>query len=123
MDIHFGRFIASFTKENKEDLSLKRKFEKQLIARQFYEETKKIKSVGRRWLSLKESKKGDMAEILSISLNEGLVPREIAKKLGVSLSTLYRWLDKSKVRTLSARGSEEWTKRILTSKGKIEDGR
>jgi len=64
-----------------------------------------------------------MMEILSGSLNKGLVPREIAKKLGVSLSTLYRWLDKSKVRTLSARGSEEWTKRILTSKAKIEDGR
>jgi hypothetical protein len=107
---------------NKEDLFLKRKFEKQLIARQFYEKTEKIKSFGKRWLSMEEHNKGNMAEILSISLNEGLVPREIAGKLGVSLSTLYRWLDKSKVRALSVRGSEEWTKRILTSKGKIEDG-
>lgn len=107
---------------NKEDLFLRRKFEKQLIAKQFYEKTKKIKSFGKRWLSLEEHNKGDMVGILSKSLNEGLMPREIAGKLGISLSTLYRWLDKSKVRTLSVRGSDEWAKRILTSKGKIEDG-
>jgi AraC-like DNA-binding protein len=106
-----------------ENLSLKRKFEKQLVARRFYKETDKVKSFGRRWLSLEDSTGKDMTGELFKSLNKGLVPREIARELGISLSTLYRWLDKSKVRTLSVRGSEEWTKRILTSKGRLEDGR
>ncbi len=107
---------------NKEDLFLKRKFEKQLVARQFYEKTEKIKYFGKKWLSLEDSTGKDMAGVLFKSLNKGLVPREIAGELGISLSTLYRWLDKSKVRTLSVRGSEEWAKRILTSKGRLEDG-
>ena len=109
-----------YDKLDNDNLFLERKFEKQLVARQFYEKTEKIKSFGNKWLSLEDHNKGDMVEILAGLLNEDLMPREIAGKFGVSLSTLYRWLDKSGVRTLSQRGSEEWTKRILTSKCKIE---
>jgi len=59
-----------------------------------------------------------MDVLLKEYLDKGLLPKEIAARFGVSLSSLYRWLDKSKVRLFSRRSSQEWTKRILMARSK-----
>jgi DNA invertase Pin-like site-specific DNA recombinase len=92
-------------------------------AREFFEATSKIKLFGKKWLNIERNNSSKMERILLELLNEGLIPREIAEKLGISLSTLYRWLDKSKIRLMVQKGSEEWTKRILISKYKIKYGK
>ena len=102
------------------NLYLIRKYESQMKARQSFDKTSRAKLFGNKWLNIEQLNKGDMERILVTLLNEGLIPREIAEKFNISLSTLYRWLDKSKVRFMVKRGSKEWTKRILTSKSKIE---
>lgn len=101
----------------KTDLFLARKYNKYLETKTLFDETQKIKKFGRKWISIENSNEEIMEKLIKRSLfEEKLIPKDIANKFGVSLSTLYRWLDKSGIRTLEKRGSGEWSKRILLSK-------
>jgi len=104
-----------------DDLYLKRKYEKQLLAKEFFNKTKDVKIFGNKWLKLEKEEKNKMNNLLRTFFKEGLIPKDMALKLGISLSTLYRWLDKSGVRTLERRGSEEWARRIISSRN-IKNG-
>ncbi|MBU0959234.1 MAG: hypothetical protein KKB31_04800 [Nanoarchaeota archaeon] len=105
---------------NAEDLRLRRKYERVAKANLFFEEEEKIKKLGRKWHEL-ESKLGeDMLKLIENSLySDKLIPREIANQLGISLSTLYRWMDKAKIRVFERRGSVGWSKRIIESRNLI----
>ena len=103
---------------NEHDLFLKRKYEKFIEAKRFFQEEEISKSFGRKALRLKETFKEDPKEIIKrLFSKEDLLPRKIASKLGISLSTLYRWMDKYEIRKFSERGSNEWLKRIIKSRG------
>ena len=107
---------------SKDDLFLTRKYKKYLEAQAFFDETKKIKKFGRKWIYT-ESSLGEIMENLLkkyVIVNK-MLPKEVANEFRISLSTLYRWLDKSGVRTLEKRGSKEWSKRITFSKGLIKN--
>ncbi len=41
---------------------------------------------------------------------------ELAKKFEISLSTLYRRMDKTNIRVFEKRGSDAWSERIILSK-------
>ncbi len=107
----------------KDDIFLKRKFEKQLLAREFYNQTRSIKLYGRYWLDVEQKNNISMGALLNKLLNEGYIPRQIAIYFGVSLSTLYRWLDKSRVRLLESRGSQEWIRKVLSTRRQLKYGR
>lgn len=102
---------------NKEDLFLKRKYEKFVEAKDFFKEEETSKSFGRRAFKLKEHFGREPNEMIKELLEDNLIPREIALQLGISLSTLYRWMDKSGLRKFTERGSNEWSQRIIKSKG------
>ncbi|MBI2151214.1 LAGLIDADG family homing endonuclease [Candidatus Woesearchaeota archaeon] len=95
---------------NTEDLYLDRKFEKQILARKIYLEystkTKRFRETELEFnSSVKELLEGLMFE-------SGLNGVQIAKKIKVHSSTVYRWLEKTNVRKPTMRGSEEWKQRI-----------
>lgn len=98
---------------DKRSLFLERKFDNQLKARAFFNESQRNKFFGRKWQNLEKSFDSSLDLILKDFLSRNLLPREIASVLGISLATLYRWMDKAKVRAISERGSEEWTNRML----------
>jgi hypothetical protein len=101
-----------------DDLFLKRKYEKFLEAKNFFQEEETSKFLGRKAFNLKEKFKRDPREMINtFLLEDNLIPREIASKLGISLSTLYRWMDRCQIRTFAERGSKEWSQRIKKSKG------
>jgi hypothetical protein len=104
-----------------DDLYLKRKYERQLLARESFHKTNNVRHFGNKWLRLEKEKESKMNDLLRTFFKEGLIPKDMALKLGISLSTLYRWLDKSGVRTLERRGSEEWNRRIISSRN-IKNG-
>ena len=116
--------ILSFLYGNlsKNDLVLGRKYDKYLEAINLFNQTEKIKKFGRKWIDVENAcgKKIDFLLKRSLMEDEKL-PKDIAEEMGVSLSTLYRWLDKSGVRVLEKRGSEEWRRRIINSKEMIEN--
>lgn len=77
-------------------LHLKRKYEKYLIARKLYEF---ISSGGRKYRVIQRNMNSPMKEILStLMLEEELDGVQIAKRLGVHSSSVYRWLEKTGVR-------------------------
>ncbi len=81
------------------DLFLTRKYEKQLVARKLFEESRKISSLGRKWVTIENN--GDMDvrdELIRMFAQENMLPRDIALKLGISLATAYRWLEKIHLR-------------------------
>jgi len=100
----------------KEDLFLKRKYNKFLEARDFFKEQEESNFFGRKGVRLKKRFNEDIEKVIIRLLNDDLLPREIALKLEISLSTLYRWFDKYKIRIFAKRGSEEWLKRIIKSR-------
>jgi hypothetical protein len=107
---------------NKQDLFLKRKYEKFLDSRKLFNEEEEIKKIGRKCLRLESRHGMNITGLISQYLyKDKLIPREIADKFGVSLSTLYRWMDKNKVRSFSKRSSIEWSKRIINSKGLVRN--
>ncbi len=116
--------ILSFLYANlsKEDLFLKRKYDKYLEAMTLFNQTEKIKVFGRRWIDT-ENIHGEKIDILlkKSLIEDKILPKDIAVNLGVSLSTIYRWLDKSGGRVLERRGSEEWCRRIISSKEIIKN--
>jgi hypothetical protein len=101
---------------SEDDLYLKRKYERQLLARESFHKTNNVKRFGNKWLILEKEKESKMDDLLRTFFKEGLIPKDMALKLGISLSTIYRWLDKSGIRTLERRGSEEWARRIIFSR-------
>lgn len=103
------RYLYDGLKED--DLYLTRKFQKQLDARKIYSEhSLKTKS----WRE-KESEFGkDMETILQeLMFQKSFDGIKIAKELKVHSSTVYRWLNKTKVRKPTIRGSKEWKRRVF----------
>lgn len=102
---------------SQEDLYLKRKYSKALKATNYYKDQEQVKKVGRKYSNIQYKFKTDIIKLMKKDLYQNeLIPKEIANKLGVSLSTLYRWLDKTKIRTLEKRGSPEWSRRVIESR-------
>ena len=102
---------------NKDDLFLKRKYEKFLEAKNLFSEQEKRKSFGRVEFRLTNNYKKGLRETIETFLFEDkMIPREIALKLGISLSTLYRWMDKYGIRKFVPRGSKEWSQRVIKSR-------
>jgi hypothetical protein len=87
------KFLYNGLKDH--DLYLERKYKRQLEARSLYAEIKK----GRRWKEV-ESKCGtSMGKLLSkLHTKKKLTGVQMAKMLGVSSASIYRWLEKTKVR-------------------------
>jgi hypothetical protein len=99
-----------------EDLVLNRKYEKMILARRAFLEQEKLKKLGRK-LSKFEERGGDVVFLIKRCLNEeNLIPREISENLGISLSSLYRFMDRWEIRKLEKRGSKEWSRRIIKSR-------
>lgn len=114
-----ARKILSFLYDNlsNEDLFLLRKYKKYSEAINVFDGDEKIRKFGRRWANVEEDYASKMDKLFANYLNKKkVIPREIAKEFGVSLSTLYRWLDKSGIRTFEKRGSDKWARRIIFSK-------
>ncbi|PIN89114.1 hypothetical protein COU60_04570 [Candidatus Pacearchaeota archaeon CG10_big_fil_rev_8_21_14_0_10_34_76] len=108
---------------SKNDLFLRRKYAKYLESKKFFEETKKTKMFGRKWIEIEDFYGKSMKRLLEESLvKDNIISKDIADKFGVSLSTIYRWLDKSNVRGFEKRGSVEWSKKILFSKEMVKNG-
>ena len=99
------------------DLYLKRKYKKYLSSKQIFVRIDKSKRLGKRWVRLESGKGWDIADYLKKSMGgKSIIPRQMASNLGVSLSTLYRWLHKSGIREFSKRGSPDWSKRVINSR-------
>ena len=108
-------FLYGSLKKN--DLFLKRKHVKFLEANDFFKEEEVSKLLGRKAFKLKNNFKKDPKEIIiSFLSTANLIPREIALKLGISLSTLYRWMDKYGIQSFASRGSKQWSQKIIQSK-------
>ena len=100
-----------------EDLVLNRKYEKMIIATQIFLEQEKIKGLGRRFFKFEEESGKDIILLIKRYLDEeNLIPREIAKKIGISLSALYCFMDKQGIRKFEKRGSKKWSQRVLKSR-------
>jgi transcriptional regulator with PAS, ATPase and Fis domain len=83
----------------------------------FFNEEESSKLLGRKAFKLKENFNEHPPEIIKkLLLKDNLIPRKAALRLGISLSTLYRWMDKYKIRIFAKRGSNEWSQRIIKSK-------
>lgn len=84
-------------------LFMERKYKKYLEAKEFYEY---ILSGGRKYREV-QKKYGDMKDLLyKLLIEEGLDGVQIAKKLGVHSSSIYRWLAKTGVRVQSPKKSD-----------------
>ncbi len=108
---------------SKNDLFLERKYLKNLEARNYFNLTKNFKEIGRKQIRIESKYNQNLKVLLNKYIVEGnILPRHLADEFGISLSTLYRWLDKYKIRSFEKRGSEEWSKRIVDSKRLIKNG-
>ena len=101
---------------DKEDLVLKRKYENVIKAKEFFLEQERAKKLGRNLFKLEKEQGGDIIFIIKKDLNNNLIPREIADKIGISLSALYRRMDKFGIRKLEKRGTAEWSRRVIKSR-------
>jgi len=94
----------------KNDLFLQRKYKKQIEAKGIYEE---ISSGGKKYRDIENKYKIPIQELLQkLLVGKKYTGVEIAQKLGVHSSSVYRWLEKTKVRMPAKRGSELWIKRV-----------
>lgn len=83
-----------------DDLYLERKYRRQLEARDLYAEIKK----GRKWREIEHKYKVSMEKLLSkLFAGRELNGVQIAEVLGVSSAAVYRWLEKTKIRTPTRR--------------------
>ncbi|MEA3248715.1 MAG: hypothetical protein U9Q73_03360, partial [Nanoarchaeota archaeon] len=87
-------------------------------------EQQREKKLGRKLFKLENKYGESMVFIIEKYLKEdNLIPREIAERLNVSLSTLYRQMDKFGIRRLEKRGTAEWCRRVIKSRRiGIKDG-
>jgi hypothetical protein len=98
-----------------DDIYLERKFRIQMKAREFFIEMQARKKITKRWHGIEKEQNCKIEKLLQKFLFEDrMKPVEIARELNISLATVYRWLEKTKVRLPSNRGSEEWKQRILS---------
>jgi len=94
----------------KDDLFLERKYNKQIKAREIY---KKISSGGKKYRDIENKYKTSIQKLLQkLLVKKKYTGVEIAQKLGIHSSSVYRWLEKTKVRTPVKRGSKLWIKRV-----------
>lgn len=104
------------------DLILGRKYEKMIEAISNYEYKKRNKKLGYRFVNADFDFNGNIEMAIKKMLNEkNMIPREVAEKIGVSLSSLYRFMDRFNIRKLEKRGSSEWNKKILKSRRIVEN--
>jgi hypothetical protein len=87
------RYLYSGVKST--DLLMKRKYQKFQQAKQLYEW---VKSGGRKWRKLENEFRQPMREILFKLWQTGYNAPQIANKLNVHHSSIYRWLIKAEVR-------------------------
>jgi len=88
----------------KNDLFLQRKYKKQMEARKIYEE---ILSGSKKYREIEKKYKLPMQELLrELLIDEKYTGKKIAEMLEVHSSTIFRWLEKTKVR-LSKRKSRK----------------
>jgi len=106
---------------SEDDLRLSRKYEKYLKTDKIFQEIDKFRKFGKKWVKIESIKGLDLNTLLRESIEEGMIPRQIATNFGVSLSTIYRWLDKSKIRKFKEKGSPEWSKTISFSKKVVKN--
>ena len=96
------------------DLFLFRKYQKQIQARELFEESKRRTNFGKKWVKIENYYDIDIQQILiKMFAQENILPKNIAFRLGVSVATIYRWLEKVNLRTPAQRGSIEWKERIF----------
>ena len=92
------RFLYDNLKDD--DLYLKRKCRRQLEARSIYAEIKK----GRKWREIEFKYKMPMKELLfKLFAEQKLDGAQIAEAIGVSSASVYRWLERTKIRTPTKR--------------------
>ncbi|MBI5065913.1 hypothetical protein HZA97_06760 [Candidatus Woesearchaeota archaeon] len=109
------KFLYDDLKKN--DLLLERKYQKQLKARKYHEETILKRKVPKKVRNVEKKFNTSMKILLETRLySKRILPQKIAKEFNVSISTIYRWLNNANVRKLSKRGSEEWKKRVFNRK-------
>jgi len=78
-----------------DDLYLDRKYKRQLEARNFYAESRK----GRKWKEVECRYSMPIEKLLSrLFIEKKLDGVQIAEMLGVSSATIYRWLEKTRIR-------------------------
>lgn len=81
-----------------EDLMLGRKYEKMIEARKNFLDQERRNKVGRNFYDFEYKRKIDIVDFVKKCYwEDGLFPREIADKIGVSLSALYRFMDKFEI--------------------------
>ncbi|PIN89211.1 hypothetical protein COU61_03160 [Candidatus Pacearchaeota archaeon CG10_big_fil_rev_8_21_14_0_10_35_13] len=112
--------LIKFLYDNLDDLGLylRRKFESQEVARKFHKTNLKIRKFSKKFVKIEGLSNMDFTTEINRLLNDGLIPQDLSRKFGVSLSTIYRWMHKAGVQKISKRCSPEWAKRILTSRSK-----
>lgn len=97
-----------------EDLFLDRKYKKQQEAIKLFHESQRRLKFGKKWVKLELENNLDVSqELISMFLHEKVSPKEIASNFKVSLSTIYRWLEKINLRIPAEKGSLEWKRRIF----------
>jgi len=80
---------------NDDDLYLRRKYRRQLEARSIYAEIEK----GHKWREIEFKYKTSMEELLfKLFAEQELNGIQIAKAIGVSSASVYRWLERTKIR-------------------------
>lgn len=91
-----------------DDLYLERKYKRQLEARNIYSEIRK----GKMWRNIEHEHGMSMGKLLSkLLIKEGRNGVEIAKELGVSSASVYRLLEKTRVRL----PTEKKAKKFITT--------
>ncbi|MBW2994800.1 hypothetical protein KY312_00460 [Candidatus Woesearchaeota archaeon] len=102
------KYLYDDLKDN--DLYLQRKCNKQLEARKVYKE---FICKTKLWRKIENKFEMPMEKLLyNLLIIKKLDGLQIAKKLNVHCSTIYRLLEKTKLRLPAIRGSKEWVKRI-----------
>jgi len=112
-------YIYESLKEN--DICLDRKYKKFIEAKKLFLEQTEINKFGRTSIQIQEQYGNPTETIIKTFLiKEHLIPREIAKQLNVSISTIYRWMDKMNIRKPTKRGSKEWQDRVINGKKLVQ---
>ncbi len=93
---------------SKEDLYLESKYKKHIKAKKYFQETLKISSKTKSWFNIEKKLNINIKEYLySELIIKNKLPIQIARNLNVSLATIYRWLEKTKIRIPNSRTKNE----------------
>ena len=102
------RYLYDSLKED--DLFLINKYQKQLKAREIYENLRRGTKL---WREIEDRYKLPMKNLLAnLYKKKGLNGVQIARELGVHSSSIYRWLEKTEIRKPAKRGSKIWVRRV-----------